>query len=97
VLDRKLAEQAVFPAIDIPEIRYAEGRAAGGQGYAPEDVDAAPDSQSDGDRRCSGIPAQQDEEHEEQCRVLLEHESVSNSVALWSNDLALNVTVKLFI
>ena len=42
ILDRKLSDKRIFPAIDITKSRHPQGGAAGGPRHAVEDVGAAP-------------------------------------------------------
>jgi hypothetical protein len=60
ILDRKVADKRTFPAIDITQVRHPQGRAAGRQGHAQEDVCAAPHpGNADGHGRRDRVPARQ--------------------------------------
>ena len=54
ILDRKLSDKRTFPGDRHHQIRHAQGRIAGREIGAVEDVGAAADSQSDGHHRCHG-------------------------------------------
>ena len=70
VLDRKIADRRVYPAIDIGRVGHPQGRAAAGPGGAQPRLPAAQLPRRHADRRrrssscCSGCA------HEEQSRVL---------------------------
>ena len=49
VLDRKVSDKRIFPSARCRQVRHAQGRAAGREGQAVEDVGPAPDSHADGD------------------------------------------------
>ena len=66
VLDRKVADKRIFPAIDVGKSGHAQGGAAGREGQALEDVGAAPHPDADGHHRRDGVPARQDEGFEDQ-------------------------------
>ena len=59
VLDRKVADKRIFPAIDIAQVRHPQGRAAHAEGPAAEDVRAAPHPQPDGHAGRDRVPARQ--------------------------------------
>ena len=77
ILDRKVADKRVFPAIDITALRHPQGRAAGGAGHAQEDVCPAPHPDADGHGRCHRVPARQAEADQEQRRLLRADEHLS--------------------
>ena len=64
VLDRKIADKRVFPAIDIQKSGTRKEELLVDRGDAVAHVGAAPDPQSDGYRRRGRIPARQDEVRE---------------------------------
>ncbi len=70
ILDRKVSDKRVFPAIDITQLRHPQGGAAGREGHAQEDVRAAPHPQPDGHHRRHRVPARQAAPDEDERRVL---------------------------
>ena len=63
-------------------LRHAQGRAAGRSGHPQEDVRAPPHPQSDGHDGRHRLPARQAAQHQDQCRVLREHEYIKRTHAL---------------
>ena len=68
--------QAHLPGAGRRQVRHPQGRAAGRQDQAQQDVGAAPHPDADGHDRRDGVPARQDEEFEDQRGLLRQHESV---------------------
>jgi transcription termination factor Rho len=70
VLDRKVSDKRVFPAIDIQQVRHAQGRIAGRASRPVQDVGPAPHPEPDGHDRRDRIPARQAEARKDQRRFL---------------------------
>ncbi len=76
ILDRKVADKRTFPAIDITRSGTRKEELLTEPADAQEDVRPAPHPQSDGHDGRNRLPARQAAQHEEQRRVLREHEYV---------------------
>ena len=70
ILDRKVADKRVFPAIDITRSGTRKEELLVKPEDAEEDVRAAPHPQSDGHGGCDRVPARQAQADQEQRRVL---------------------------
>ena len=70
ILDRKLSDKRIVPGDRHHQVGHAQGRAAGREGHAVQDVGAAPHPEPDGDGRCDGVPAGQAEIQQDQQRLL---------------------------
>ena len=70
VLDRRLADRRIYPAIDIHARRHPQGRAADGQGRAQPGLPAPQLPGGHAARGGAGVPAGADEAHEEQQGIL---------------------------
>ena len=77
MLDRKVSDKRVFPAIDIATLRHPQGRAAGAARSAQEDLRAAPHPQPDGHHGRDRVPDRQAALDQDQRRVLPEHEHLT--------------------
>ena len=74
VLDRKVSDKRVFPAIDIAKSGTRKEELAGPARSAQEDVRAAPHPQPDGHDGCRRVPGRQAALDQDQRRILPEHE-----------------------
>ena len=90
VLDRKIADKRVFPAIDIQKSGTRKEELLVDRGDAVADVGAAPHPQPDGHRRRGRVPARQDEVREVERGLLGHDELVASQVepAVAGGDLA---------
>ena len=79
VLDRKIADKRVFPAIDIQKSGTRKEELLVDRGDAVADVGAAPHPQPDGHGRRGRVPARQDEVREDQRRLLGHDELVARA------------------
>ena len=77
ILDRKVADKRTFPAMDITRSGTRKEELLHRPGRAQEDVRAAPHPQPDGHDGRDRLPARQAAQHQDQRRVLREHEYVS--------------------
>ena len=83
ILDRKVADKRIFPAIDITRSGTRKEELLVAAGHAQEDVRAAPHPQADGHDGRDRVPARQAAQDQEQRRVLRldEHLKALESVA----------------
>ena len=70
VLDRKVADKRIFPAIDITRSGTRKEELLVPTGAAQEDVRPAPHPQADGHDGCDRVPARQAAQHQDQRRLL---------------------------
>ena len=84
ILDRKVADKRVFPAIDILRSGTRKDELLVDKGDAGEDVCAAPHPGADGHDRRDRVPARQAASVQDQRRFLREHEHVSGYSQLQS-------------
>ena len=70
ILDRKLSDKRAVPGDRHHQVGHAQGRAAGREGHAVQDVGAAPHPEPDGHRGCDGVPVGQAEVQQDQQRLL---------------------------
>ena len=79
VLDRKVADKRIFPALDVGKSGTRKEELLVDQGQALQDVGAAPHPDADGHRRRDGVPARQDEGFEDQRGLLRVDEPVTRA------------------
>ena len=77
VLDRKISDKRIFPAIDINRSGHAQGRAAHGARHAPAGLGAPQIPERAQSRRGDGVPDREDVGHQDQQEVPREHEPVA--------------------
>ena len=82
VLDRKVADKRIFPAIDIAQSGTRKEELLVATDQLQEDVRAAPHPDPDGHPRRDRVPARQAEADQGQCRVLQLDEHL-NAAAFW--------------
>ncbi len=70
VLDRKVADKRIYPAIDVLKSRHPQGGADHAQGPAAEDLRPAPDPEPDGAAGRHRVPARQAAQLQKQRRLL---------------------------
>ena len=76
VLDRKVADKRIFPALDVGKSGTRKEELLVDQGDAHQDVGAAPHPHADGHGRRDAVPARQDEGCEDQRGLLRVDEPV---------------------
>ena len=80
ILDRKLSDKRTLPGDRHHQVGHAQGRAAGREEHAVEDVGAAPHPEPDGDGGCDGVPVGQAEIQQDQQRLLRRDEYLNDGM-----------------